>query len=187
MTTCSDHLDDYYLHKCLLAATRNNSLRNMTRIIMKGAINFDECLELAQELSQYNAIAQLLLCKAAILGDRNLLLDLFLDPLASRDHASKKFVTDIVRNVAKGHEVSMVIPMEIAKKRKHFTIQEDLLMKIDVHKNSSCVYWHELHLLSVEVPWLQKISWVKHLRLDKNCLTSLPDSTGFYLQQVSHN
>ncbi len=181
---CSDYLEDDYLDRCLLAATRNGNILNMIKIIIKGAANFDECLKVAQELNKPKAIAQLLLNLAANQGNRDLLLDLLSDPLACTEHSYKQFMTPEVRKSAWSKEVSMVTPMRIARRQQHFLIQQDLMMKIGVDMKTSTILWHELRLSSLELSWLQSITWAKTLRLDRNVLGALPASIGFYLRAV---
>ena len=124
------------------------------------------------------------LCKAAILGDRDLVLDLFSKSLGHANHAYQHFLNPDVRKTVVNRQVSILAPMELARSNGHFLVREDLLMEIDINKSLGCVDWHELRLTNIEIPWLQKIAWVKRLRLDKNGLTMLPVNIGHYLKQV---
>lgn len=181
---CADDLEDEYLDRCLLVATRNENIVNMLKIVIKGATNFDECLKVAHELNKPKAKTQLLLNLAAFKGNRDLLLDVLSDPSACTEHSYKEFMTSEVRKSAQNKEVSMVMPMRIARRQKQFLIQQDLMMKISVDMKTSTILWHDLRLTSLELSWLQGITWVETLKLDRNFLGALPASIGFYLRAV---
>ena len=81
-------------------------------------------------------------------------------------------------------KVSTVVPMEIARRNGNNQVREELLLKTDVNKEEGSVFWHGLRLLSLDISWLRRISWVKHLRLARNGIKSLPQEMGTYLKQV---
>lgn len=131
------------------------------------------------------AWAMLLLVKAAQDGDRNLILKLFGERAPGLRDVNK-YQDDGFRDVQKVvGSVSTAVPLEIARRNGHASVQEELLLKTNVNQEEGTVYWHGLHLLSLEVPWLRRIHWAHRLCLARNGLKHLPNEMGIYLKQVS--
>ena len=127
----------------------------------------------------------LLLVKAAMEGNRNLVLKLFGESspgLDMRDYQDEGF-QDVQKAVLSG-KVSTVVPIEIARRNGHANVREELLLKTDVNQADGTVYWHGLRLLVLDVSWLRKIHWVQRLRLARNGFKQLPNEMGTYLKQV---
>ena len=91
---------------------------------------------------------------------------------------------DVQKAVLSG-EISTVVPIEISRRSGHCVVREELILKTDVNQEEGSVFWHGLRLLALDISWLQKIHWVKHLRLARNGFKSLPNEIGSCLQQVN--
>ena len=80
--------------------------------------------------------------------------------------------------------VSTVVPIEIARRHQNPIVREELLLRTDVNQEEGSVYWHDLHLLVLDLSWIRKIHWVKRLRLARNGFRVIPNEIGGYLKQV---
>lgn len=159
----------------------------MGKLIVKGADNFQECLELASNPADHkpHARAMLLLVKSAREGNRSLVLRLFGEGSHNQDTSefSDEAFKDVQKVVIDG-KVSTVVPIEIARRSGNTAVREELLLRTDVKQQDGTVYWHGLRLLVLDVSWLRKIYWVQRLRLARNGFKTLPNEMGTYLKQV---
>ena len=181
-------LEPNCLNRALTAAVWNDNLLSVGKLIIKGASNIDDCLRIAKEEHKPHARAMLLLVKASKEGKRDLVLKLFGEPapgLDTRDFQDDGF-QDVQKAVLTG-KVSTVVPIEIARRNGHASVREQLLLKTDVNQEEGTVHWHSLRLLVLDVSWLQKIHWVKKLRLARNGFKTLPSEMGTYLKQVNES
>ena len=156
------------------------------KLVIKGARNIDEALVLAKQMKQHAARAMLLLVKAAMTDDHNLVLKLFGEVGGAPpgvDCSDEEFAD--VQKMVTSAKVSTVVPIEIANRYNHPSMRAELLLRTDVNQKEGTVYWHGLRLVSLDLDWLRKIQWVKRLRLARNGFRSLPDEMGLYLRQVS--
>ena len=181
-------LESDCLTRALIAAVKKGNHFNIGKLVIKGATNIDEALELSKQMRQHAARAMLLLVKAAMSNDRNLVLKLFGEtgggpPSTGLDCSDEGFAE--VQKVVMTGKVSTVVPIEIAHRSNHPSMREELLLRTDVNQKEGTVYWHGLRLLSLDLGWLRKIQWVKRLRLARNGFKSLPNEMGVYLRQVS--
>ena len=182
----TEHYEPNCLNHALVAAVRNDNNGNVSKLIVKGASNIDECLKISKKEHKPHARATLLMVRASMEGKRDLILKLFGEPapsLVMRDCQDNGF-QDVQKAVLSG-KVSTLVPMEIARRNGHFKIREELLLRTDVNQKEGTVYWHGLRLLVLDVSWLQKIHWVERLQLARNGFKSLPNEMGTYLKQVS--
>ncbi len=182
----TDQLEPNCLNRALMAATRNDNHFNIGKLVVKGAKNLDACLEYAQTEKKPHARAMLLLIKAASSGNKSIVKKLFGEAVDKPDNLkdfSDNGFSDVQKAVLSG-EVSTVVPIEIARRNRHIHVREELLLKTDVNQEEGYVYWHDLSLLQLEVPWLRRINWVKRLRLARNGFKTLPNDMGNYLKQV---
>ena len=175
-------------NRALVVATRNDNHHNIGKLILKGATNLVECLEIATVEKKPHSRAILLLIRASISGNKNVVKKLFNDPTANVSKLDPKEFNDdqfpdVQRAVLSG-KVSTVVPIEIARLKGNANVREELLIRTDVNQEEGYIYWHGLRLLSLESSWLRKISWVKQLRLARNGFKSLPPEMGMYLKQV---
>ena len=182
----TDQLEPNCLNRALIAAVRNDDHFNTGKLIVKGADNIEECLRESCNDHKPHARAMLLLVKAAMQGNRDLVLKLFGEPAPGID--TREYQDDGFRDVqiaVLSEKVSTIVPIEIARRNGHAHVREELLLKTNVDLEEGTVYWHGLRLLVLEVFWLRKIYWVKQLRLDRNGFKQLPIEMGTYLKQVS--
>ena len=186
LRTNFDSLEPNCLNRALVAATHNDNHMNIGKLVVKGANNLSECLELAQRENKPHARAMLLLIKAASNGDMNIVKMLFGEVVGNLEHpkeCSDPGFADVQRAVLRGN-VSTVVAIEIARRNGHLQLRGELLLRTDVNREEGYVYWHGLRLLQLEATWLQSISWVKRLRLARNGFKTLPNHMGLYLKQV---
>ena len=174
------------LPRALIAAVMKGSHLIIGKLVIKGARNIDEALELAKQMKQHAARAMLLLVKAAMTDDHNLVLKLFGEVGGAPpgvDCSDEEFAD--VQKMVTSAKVSTVVPIEIANRYNHPSMRAELLLRTDVNQKEGTVYWHGLRLVSLDLDWLRKIQCVKRLRLARNGFRSLPDEMGLYLRQVS--
>ncbi len=182
----ADQLEPDSLKWALTAAVNKDNHFNVGKLIVKGADNIDDCLRLAKENRKPHARAMLLLVKATLEGNKNLVLKLFGEPAPglqdAREYQDDGF-PDVQKAVVSG-KVSTVVPIEIARRNGHTTVREELLLRTNVNQEEGTVYWNGLRLLILDVSLLRKIHWVKRLRLASNGFRQLPNEMGTYLKQV---
>lgn len=139
-----DQLEPYCLNRALVAATRNDNHENIGKLVVKGAKNISECLELAQRENKPHARAMLLLIKAASTGDKTIVQKLFGEAVTKLEHPeeySDAGFPDAQRAVLRG-DISTVVAIEIARRNGHLQVRQELLLKTDVNQEDGCVYWH---------------------------------------------
>ena len=177
----ADQLEPNCLNRALVAAVKNDDHFNVGKLVVKGANNLEECLQMSKDERKPHARAMLLMVKAAMEGNQALIRKLFGETHPAEDDESA--FEDVQKAVVSGN-ISTVVPIEIARRNGHSGVREELLLKTDVNQEEGSVYWHGLRLLVLDISWLQKIQWVKRLRLARNDFKSLPNEIGSYLQQV---
>ena len=184
----ADQLEPNCLPRALIAATRNDNHHNIGMLIVKGATNIEECMDIAIREQKPHSRAMLLLVKAGITGNKSIIQKLFGDAVSNPGSLDPREFNDDqfaeVQQAVLSGEVSTVIPIKIACRNRNSQVPEELLLKINVNQNEGSVFWHSLQLLSLDVSWLRCISWVKHLRLARNGFKFLPQEMGIYLRQV---
>ena len=90
---------------------------------------------------------------------------------------------EVQKTVISG-QVSTVVPIEIACQCVNPVVREELLLHTNVNQEEGSVFWHDLHLLQLELCWFRKIHWVKRLDLSRNGFCMIPNEIGGYLKQV---
>ena len=176
-------LEPHCLERALFAATHNDDHHSIGKLVIKGAKNISECLNLAQRDLKSHAYAMLLLIKAASTGEVTLVQELFGYAKPDSDEMDRAFYD--AQKAAQSGRISTVVPIEIAQRHCNTQVREELLLKTDVNQEEGYVYWHGLRLLKLDINWLMRISWVKNLRLARNGFKFLPEDIGIYLRQVS--
>ena len=181
----ADQLEPNCLNRALHAAIRNDNHINVGTLIVKGADQISEAIKTAEEERKPHARAMLLLVKAAMSGNRNLVLQLFGEPCPGLEkmYYEDEGFPEVQRAVISG-KVSTVVPIEIARRNANADVREELLVKTGVNRQDGTVNWHGLRLLVLEASWLRRIHWVQTLRLYRNGLRRLPYEMGTYLKQV---
>ena len=110
-------MDDDCINYALLAAVVSGSPSNTGKIILLGATNIDEALEKSRELQQHKVTAALLIFKAAIENDRNLVLMLYDEniqeqetkvPLTDEDNL------DELRSAVRSYRIGTMQPIEMS-------------------------------------------------------------------------
>ena len=179
-------IDVCYLNRALKAAVNNDNDVNVGKLVLQGSTNISECLKYAKDARKPRARAMLLLIKAAQIGDIAIVQKVFgeyapglQNPREYEDDGFRQ-----VQEVAISGSVSTVVPIEIAGRKQHRNVREELLFRTDVNKEEGYVYWHGLRLLQLDISWLRRITWVKKLRLARNGLQSLSPEIRMYLKQV---
>ena len=165
---------------------KNDNHLNVGKLVVKGATEFLSCLQYAKDEKKPQARAMLLLIIAAQTGDKAIIQKLFAEPapgLQSKQDYEDDAFGDAQKAVLSGN-ISIVVPIEIARRNGQSQVREELLMKTNVNQEEGYVYWHGLRLLSLDITWLRKIAWVKKLRLARNGFKSLPPEMATYLKQV---
>ena len=182
----SSELEPDCLSRALLVAVSRDNNANISKLIIKGAINIEQALELAKRERKHNARAVLLLVKAAVENDRFLVLRLFgaQVPSSKGGNISDEGFREVQFAVTSG-KVSTVVPIEMARRNQHKGVMEELLLRTDVNQQEGTVSWHGLQLNELEVAWLWKIQWVKKLHLAHNGFKVLPIEIDSCLRHVS--
>lgn len=184
----ADQLEPNCLNRALIAATRNDNHHNIGKLIVKGADNLEECMDIAIRERKPQSRAMLLLVKAGITGNKSIIQKLFGDPVSNPQSLDPRELMDDqfadVQEAVLSGKVSTVAPIEISRRNGNGQVREELLIKTDVNQEEGSVFWHGLRLFSLDISWLRRIPWVKRLRLASNGFKSLPPEMGTYLKQV---
>ena len=132
----SDQLDPNCLNRALEAAVNNDNHVNIGKLIIKGADNIEDCLRQSRDHLKPHARAMLLLVKAAMQGDRNLVLKLFGEPVPEMD--TQEYQDDSFKDAQKAllaGEISTVVPIKIAWDRNLvLKLFGDLVPEMDIQK-----------------------------------------------------
>ena len=188
LKTPLNQLEENCVDHALIAAVESGNHSSVGKLILHGASNIDQALEASCRLRKHVVTAAFLIVKAAMENDRTLVLKLYgenvqgLDtkiPLAEEDDLTE------IQNVVCNHTIKTVVPIEIARRSGASEVRAELLLRTDVDKESGTVLWYGLRLTQLEISWLQKIHWVKKLKLARNLFTFLPPEMGNYLKQCT--
>lgn len=132
-----DQLEPNCLNRALEAAVNNDNHLNIGKLILKGVNNIEDCLRQSRDHLKPHARAMLLLVKAAMQGDRNLVRKLFGEPVPEMD--TQEYQDDSFKDAQKallGGKISTVVPPEIAwDKNLVLKLFGKLLPKMDLEKN----------------------------------------------------
>ena len=172
----------------LIAAVESGNHSNVGKLILRGASNINKALEESRKLKQYAVTATLLIVKAAIENDRILILKLYGEDVQKADTKIPLTEEDDIaelQHVVRSQTIKTVMPIEIARRHSASAAREELLLRTDADKETGAVLWFGLRLTHLEISWLQKIHWVKELKLARNEFTSLPSEIGSYLKRCT--
>ena len=170
--------DPSCLSRALLVAVRSDHVANVSCLIRKGATNLDEALFAAKLEGKHRSRALLLLVKAAMSNDVDLVLNLYGPPTSAIEN-----FYDVQLALA-GGEIPTDLPVEAAGRYGNTAVREELLLRRKVAPTCGLVMWHALRLSAVNVEWLQRTPVVLHLCLDHNNLQTLPGNLGSAILQV---
>ena len=176
------------LNHALKVAVDNDNPTNVGILVANGAGNISDSLQYAEKMNKPRARAMLMLIGAAQTGDngvvKNLLDELVHGVLSKSKEEDKHKLGGGVQKAVLPGNISPIVPLDIARQNGQDLVREEILLKTSVNQGEGYVYWNELKLLHFNVSWLEKITWVKHLRLAGNSLKILPPEIGTYLKQV---
>ena len=175
-----------YLNRAMIAAAMNDNSLKVGELISHGATNISECLRYTKDTEKPHARAMLLLVKAAQTGDKAIVQRMFGErapDLQNRHEYEDDGFRQVQEAVLSGN-ISTVVPIEIARRYGHSHVREELLLKTKVNEEEGYVYWHDLRLMQLEIPWLKQIAWVKRFKLARNGFKTLPPEMATYLKQV---
>ena len=180
---------DVCLDRALSAAVKNDNHINVSKLVLKGAKNLQECLRYAKNEKKPHARAMLLMIMAAQTGEKAIIQRLFGEPAPDLQNEQEYQDVDFhrVQEAMLSGNVSTVVPIEIARLNCQSQVREYLLFKTGVNEERGCVYWHRLRLHQLEISWLRKIAWVRKLILGRNGFKNLPLEIATYLKWVTIN
>ena len=161
-----------FLNQALVAATLNDNLECIGKLIKMGAKSIDECIQLATEKKVKNATAVLLLQKAALTGDKSL----FTNPSSSPEFHDVTYLVKlrIFELVLRGR-MSTVDPLEVAQQTGQHLVRRKLLMMTGVNELDGHVNWSNLHITNLDKQLLETMySWLRRFNLSSNKLRRIP-------------
>lgn len=167
------------LSRALLAAVNADNAANVSVLVEKGAQNLDEALQAAKSGGKHRSRALLLLVKAAMSNDVDLVLNLFGPPVSTAESFHE------VQMALCGNEIPIDVPLNIAGRYGNTAVKEELLFRSKEATCKGAVLWNALQLVTVDVEWLQKKSCVLRLCLDHNNIKAIPETIGPTLQQLT--
>ena len=179
LNTAKDSLDAQFFKEALRAAIEIDSDINIGHLALSGPIDVSECIEFAEKEEKSHARAILMLIQAAETGDMNILSQLYLKTVDKENFGDTEAKFPLIHS-----SQLLVNNIEIARRRGHSQVREEMIMKTNVYLEERKVHWSGMQLKNLEASWMSKISWVEWLKLDRNGLTVVPNELNQYLQQV---
>jgi len=183
-----EYLEDNCLENALVAAVRCSTVSNVGKLILRGASCIEEALRESRRLQRHAVTAFLLIIKAAIENDRIFVLKLYGEDLQGVETKIQLTEDDDLSELQRfvcSEAIKTVIPIEMSRRFNTSAVREELLLKTNVNKENGTVDWSLLHLIQLEISWLQRIDWVKILSLSHNDFTFLPLEMGNYFKQCT--
>ena len=183
LNTANGSLGPQFFKEALRAAIEMDSDINIGHLALSGPMDVFECIKFAEKEGKSHARAFLMLIQAAQTGDMDLLSQLRLktvDKESFGDTNGKSLIHSSQLLV----NVSPTVPIEIAHRKGHSQVREEIIMKTNVYPEEKLVHWSGMQLKELDISWMNRISWVEQLKFDRNGLTVLPNNLGQYLQQV---
>ena len=119
----SDQLEPNCLNRALAAAVNNDNHFNIGKLIIKGADNIEDCLRQSRDHHKPHARAMLLLVKAAMQGDKNLVLKLFGESVPEMD--TQEYQDDSFKDAQK-----VLLAGEISTVPTEITWDRNLVLKL---------------------------------------------------------
>jgi hypothetical protein len=177
-------LDPQFFKEALRAAIEMDSDINIGHLALSGPIEVSECIEFAEKEGKSHARAFLMLMQAAETGDRNILSQLCLKTVDKGNFGDTETKYPLVHSSQLLVNISPTVPIEIAHRKGHSQVREEVIMKTNVYPEERKVHWSGMQLKQLEASWMSRISWVERLKLDRNGLTILPNELSQYFQQV---
>eukprot|EP00731_Ephydatia_muelleri_P031259 Em0022g773a len=166
------------LSRALVAAVICNNPSNIGMLVIKGAPNVTEAIELAVNELKHNAHAMLLLMMAVMKNDCNLVQKMF--TVQENDNELQE-----VKKALAEKTVSTLLPLEVACRWQNKAVAEELLLRTDVYQNEGTVFWRclGLHVVKMDIQFnelnaipgtLLELPNLVNLNISNNKLTTFP-------------
>jgi len=185
LKTPTNELEKNCINEALMAAVETGNHSNVGKLILRGASYIDEALEKSRNLLKHSVTATLLVVKAAMYDDRNLVLTLYgenVDRLATKIPITERENLSELQNSVLDQSFKTAVAIEMSRRYKAFQVREELLLRTGIDKQEGTVLWFGLRLTQLETSWLMKVQWVKELMLARNEFSTLPTEIGNYLK-----
>lgn len=187
LNTAKGSVDPQFFKEALRAAIEMDSDMNVGHLASSGPIDIHDCIKFAEKEGKSHARTLLLLILAAQTGDMNVLSQLRLETVDKEHFGDAESKSPLVHSSQLLVNVSPTVPIEIAHRKGHSQVREEMIMKTNVYPEEKRVHWSGMQLKELEFSWMSRISWVERLKLDRNELMALPNELGQYLQQVMNS
>jgi hypothetical protein len=184
LNTAKSLLAPQFFKEALRAAIEMDSDINIGHLALSGPIDVSECIKFAEKEGKSHARALLMLTQAAETGDMNILSQLCLKTVDKENFGDTETKYPLVHSSQLLVNILPTVPIEIARRKGHSQVREEMVMKTNVYPEKRKVHWSGMRLKDLEASWMNRISWVERLKLDRNGLMVLPNELGQYLQQV---
>ena len=144
-----------FLNHALAEATGMDNADNVAQLVLAGADSegIEECLRIAAQEKKPHARAMLLLIKAAQTDDQAIIQKLFGEPapfLRNKEYFADNDFYDVHKVVFQGNEISLDMPILIARKCGSAHVRKALLLRRKVNYEEGYVYWDGLQLANLE-------------------------------------
>ena len=173
------HLEVSFLNQALEAATINDNHECIGKLIVMGATNIDECLELAMNKGIMMSAAVLLLLKGALIGEKTALYSI-VNKFAYPEFASlnvsdlTSMDVDKAKEAVLSGEISIKVPLNVTQQNGQHSIQRELLMMI-VSKEKGIANWSKLNLMNLDTQLCKAMGgWLRIFNISSNKLRSIP-------------
>ena len=184
LNSAKGSLDAQFFKEALRAAIEMDSDINIGHLALSGPIDVSECIKFAEKEEKSHARALLMLIQAAESGSMNILSQLDLKTVDKEKFDDTEAKFPLIHSSQLLVNISPTVPIEIARRKGHSQVREEMILKTNVHPEERKVYWSRMQLKNLEASWMSKISWVERLKVDRNGLTVIPSELSQYLQQV---
>ena len=176
-------LDVQFRNQALEFATRMDSDVSVGKIIaLAQPTNIVKCIEFAKTKKKLHALAMFLLIEAVASGDQEAVNCLLLKPTQYINYSED--VLPLTYCSTLSVTISSYVPIEIARRFNQPHLMYEVLMKTNVYPKEGYICWIGLQLRELCPSLVDRINWVKYLRLSRNKFTTLPYVIGIFLKQV---
>jgi len=145
-----EHLKEDCMDRVLIAAVKNGNVGNVGKLILCGASHIDEALKESRRLQKHAVTVFLLIIKAAIENDRNLVLKLYgedLQRLETKIQLSEDDNLAELQRVVCSQTIKTVVPIKMSRRFSASAVREELLLRTDADKDNGTVDWSGLRLM----------------------------------------
>ena len=172
-----------FLNQALVAATLNDNHECIGKLIKMGATNFDECIQLGTKKGVTNALAMLLLMRAALTGDDSFLKRLINPSLSANtlhelsNNSEFSIPRQVIMIVSDGR-LSTIDALEVAQRSGQHSVHRKLMMLTHVNMGAGSVDWSKLNLIHMDMRLFEACTWLTDLDLSANKLSCIPSEIG---------